>query len=735
MNNFKTREEVVELFRNKYVCLQTVYPSVGAFNEYDIHCNPDGGWQLNLLPCAAITLRPGDDNAHIIYDAVCERWYQEGGAFDKNISGWLGYPAEDQTVMDVGVCPPQPLNYDYELYNESWTPKPIQVKGYVAAFDFGNILWHSGLPWERANETNAYVLRVVPNHALAGDKESEALWDELNEVLKKSEVMHPSNPKELCCPSGEDRLFAVPPQTTVELNEAGKKHVPPDIDTAIEKICRLHGFLPDKTDVSCALANTEDYYAMRKTFSHSCFWERLDRQVSLVWGFYVESKDHDQLYVVLGRDKSGGISGGLLFAPYPKLFLKLMPFNLGISFRKARIRITHSDDESGGYELQYNWFPIFGIKDIVSLRLDYGPDCESAGVMVGWAKGGANLSTYERLAAAFPQVRPYYPGRCIYSGEEGYVHDFGGLAAIVGPTTWDTSCFEVHGGIYCAWKDSGGVLGPLGRPVSDETDYHGYDARAGDRCSKFQNGFIVWRADTCKTELHVYKWRDEFDGHEIDTSKWSFYTGDVYNNELQRYADSPENAYIKNGVLHIRANKKQSGGSKYVSARLMSKDKFSFTYGKVEARIALPAGQGIWPAFWMLGVNEDEVGHPACGEIDIIEAVNKENVIYGTCHWFNNGLASHGKSTADFYGANLPLDIRQFHIYTLVWDKKVISMYVDGFKYNEMIIENNVGGTDAFHKPFYLILNVAVGGNWPGFEIDDSQFPNEMLVDYIRVFD
>ena len=103
--------------------------------------------------------------------------------------------------------------------------------------------------------------------------------------------------------------------------------------------------------------------------------------------------------------------------------------------------------------------------------------------------------------------------------------------------------------------------------------------------------------------MHVYKWRDEFDEYEIDTSKWSFYTGDVYNNELQRYTDSRECAYIKDGVLHIRANKEQAAGPRYTSARLMTKDKFSFTYGKVEARIALPAGQGIWTDFWMLGVN------------------------------------------------------------------------------------------------------------------------------------
>ena len=233
-------------------------------------------------------------------------------------------------------------------------------------------------------------------------------------------------------------------------------------------------------------------------------------------------------------------------------------------------------------------------------------------------------------------------------------------------------------------------------------------------------------------------WHDEFDGTAIASSKWSFEIGTGSNgwgnNEKEFYTDRPENAYVKEGILHIRAVRESYQGSDYTSARLVSKGKFSFTYGMVEARIALPSGKGIWPAFWMLGDNIDSVGWPACGEIDIIEAINDENVVYGTCHWFNNGHAQHGKSTSDFYGAKFPLDITKFHDYKLVWNDKLLSMYVDGFKYNEMIIENNAGGTYAFHKPFFLVLNVAVGGNWPGFEIDDSQFPNEMLVDYIRVY-
>ena len=233
-----------------------------------------------------------------------------------------------------------------------------------------------------------------------------------------------------------------------------------------------------------------------------------------------------------------------------------------------------------------------------------------------------------------------------------------------------------------------------------------------------------------------YFWSDEFDA--LDTTKWTFEIGTGSsgwgNNEKEYYTDRSENAYVQDGILHIRANKEDYKGSGYTSARMITKGKFSFTYGTVEARIALPTGKGIWPAFWMLGANIDQVSWPACGEIDIIEAVNSESVVYGTNHWqYEGSHAEYGNNTNDFHGAKKALDITQFHTYKMTWDEKLIAMYVDDFKYHEISIENNAGGTDAFHKPQFFLLNVAVAGNWPGFDVDDTQFPNEMLVDYIRV--
>lgn len=235
-----------------------------------------------------------------------------------------------------------------------------------------------------------------------------------------------------------------------------------------------------------------------------------------------------------------------------------------------------------------------------------------------------------------------------------------------------------------------------------------------------------------------FLWHDEFDGDNIDTDKWTFEIGTGAsgwgNNEWEYYTDRKENAYIKDGILHIRANKEDYEGSKYTSARMITKGKFSFTYGTVEARIALPVGKGIWPAFWLLGQNIDAVSWPACGEIDIIETVNSENIIYGTNHWANGSeYATYGNNTGSYRDQKFELDVTQFHNYKFTWDEKYIRMFVDDFMYHEILIENNTGDTEEFHKPFFFILNVAVAGNWPGFEVDDAQFPNEMLVDYIRV--
>lgn len=237
--------------------------------------------------------------------------------------------------------------------------------------------------------------------------------------------------------------------------------------------------------------------------------------------------------------------------------------------------------------------------------------------------------------------------------------------------------------------------------------------------------------EAAPTKSSTLVWSDEFNGSSLDTSKWGYEIGTGGsgwgNNEQQYYTNRKDNAYVSGGSLHIRAKKESYGGMRYTSARLNTNGKFTFKYGYVEARIALPSSQGIWPAFWMLGANIGSVGWPSCGEIDIMEAINAESKTYATCHWNCNGHAEYGLST----GVS---DRMQYHTYGLQWDSQYIRMFVDGNKLYEMYIGNNAGDTEEFHRPFYLLLNVAVGGNWPGFSINDGAFPQEMKVDYVRVY-
>ncbi len=302
-------------------------------------------------------------------------------------------------------------------------------------------------------------------------------------------------------------------------------------------------------------------------------------------------------------------------------------------------------------------------------------------------------------------------------------------------------------GILAACTSDSSSSGPVEEPPACSSSY--MDSPAGPESSssatepKFSSVTLQSSSSDKVTEAaevtsssssSPYLWHDEFDS--IDTTQWSFETGASGwgNNEWQYYTNRSENAFVQDGILHIRASKEDYEGAEYTSARMITKGKFSFTYGTIEARIALPTGNGIWPAFWMLGENIDAVSWPACGEIDIIEAVNDENVVYGTNHWqYEGGHAQYGNSTKDYYGTSKVLDITQFHNYKMVWNEKLIAMYVDDFKYQEIAIENAKDGLEAFHKPQFFILNVAVAGNWPGFDVDDAQFPNEMLVDYIRV--
>lgn len=228
-------------------------------------------------------------------------------------------------------------------------------------------------------------------------------------------------------------------------------------------------------------------------------------------------------------------------------------------------------------------------------------------------------------------------------------------------------------------------------------------------------------------------WSDEFSGTSINTSNWKFETGGGGwgNNELEYYTNRSENARIENGNLVVEARKEAYNGMNYTSARLKSQGLKNWTYGKVEARIKLPVGQGVWPAFWMLGENISQVSWPKCGEIDIMEHVNNESAIHGTIHWDSTGNNTHAN-----YGAASPnIDVTQYHVYSIEWNASSIKWFVDGTQYLEANIANSVNNTDEFHKPFFILFNLAVGGDWPGNPNGSTPFPAKMYVDYVRVYE
>jgi beta-glucanase (GH16 family) len=222
-------------------------------------------------------------------------------------------------------------------------------------------------------------------------------------------------------------------------------------------------------------------------------------------------------------------------------------------------------------------------------------------------------------------------------------------------------------------------------------------------------------------------WDDEFNGTSVDATKWNFETGSLGVNQEEEYYQA-SNATVANGNLVITAQQQSVGGFNYTSARMNTINKFNITYGKIEARIKLPMGAGLWPAFWMLGasINTGAIW-PQCGEIDIMEHIDADSLIYGTMHWSEGGNATQ-------YGLNIASSPSAYHIYSVEWDQYSIRWYVDNTLYVTGNIANDINSTDAFHKPFFIILNMAVGGSFPGLTVDTSKLPAAMYVDYVRVY-
>jgi beta-glucanase (GH16 family) len=242
-------------------------------------------------------------------------------------------------------------------------------------------------------------------------------------------------------------------------------------------------------------------------------------------------------------------------------------------------------------------------------------------------------------------------------------------------------------------------------------------------------------------------WHDEFDGKAGDPPNpayWGFDTGGRGwgNSELEYYEKGSKNAYQDGEgflvILTKKLDKTESnglqcwyGGCQYSSARILTKGKFEFQYGRIEGRIKIPSGKGIWPAFWLLGNDIGSNPWPHCGEIDVMENIGRTPAsLYGTIH--GPGYSGSGGIQGQYQlvQGNLADD---YHLYAVEWDPELIRWYFDGQPYFQ-VAKSDVPGDWVFDHPFFLILNTAVGGGWPGMPNESTVFPQTMLVDYIRVF-
>jgi beta-glucanase (GH16 family) len=238
-------------------------------------------------------------------------------------------------------------------------------------------------------------------------------------------------------------------------------------------------------------------------------------------------------------------------------------------------------------------------------------------------------------------------------------------------------------------------------------------------------------------------WSDEFDGSAVDESSWTFEIGRGVNGwgnqELQYYRK--ENATVANGLLTITAKKENYRGAQYTSTRIKTEGKREFQYGKIEVRAKVPYGQGIWPAFWTLGHDIGTVSWPKCGEIDILEMVGggsggdsselRDDTVVSSVHYEQTD-GQHWNHGATYTISNGILN-DGFHTYSIIWDENYIYSFIDGVQYGAQQI-TDANRYDEFHKPHFLLLNLAVGGIWPGYPDKHTTFPQVYQIDYVRVY-
>jgi beta-glucanase (GH16 family) len=231
-------------------------------------------------------------------------------------------------------------------------------------------------------------------------------------------------------------------------------------------------------------------------------------------------------------------------------------------------------------------------------------------------------------------------------------------------------------------------------------------------------------------------WSDEFNGTALDTSKWGYQFGNQHgwgNNEKEYYRT--ENAVVKDGFLNIIAKKENYNDCEYTSSRILTRGKGDWKYGKFEMRAKMPKGKGIWPAFWMMPTQSVYGGWPVSGEIDIMEYLGHEtNIIHGTLHYGDK--PPNNKYTGKTYTLANGNFCDDFHIFSLTWEENKIEWFVDGELYHSLTEWNTVAAPypAPFDQQFHIILNLAVGGYWPGMPDESTIFPQEYVIDYVRVY-
>jgi beta-glucanase (GH16 family) len=230
-------------------------------------------------------------------------------------------------------------------------------------------------------------------------------------------------------------------------------------------------------------------------------------------------------------------------------------------------------------------------------------------------------------------------------------------------------------------------------------------------------------------------WSDEFNASSLNTSNWTLETGGGgWGNAEREYYTNGQNLIFNGSTMTIQGRKENPAGYQcwygtctHTSSRMKTAGKREFKYGRIEARLAIPTGQGLWPAFWTLGANIGSVGWPRSGEIDIMEHINNETQTHGVIHWDNNGHAQYG-------GVRANSSVSSFHTYSVEWDSSSIRWYMDGGNFLTANILNNINGTEEFHAPHFILLNLAIGGAWPGDPNSTTTFPANYQIDYVRVY-